>query len=210
MGRHIFRLRYDGLLAEHNEIAVSASKQAIQGAQMFLGAHAHYFLSGIVPDRINDRTPGYEITDRARRADAWEADFVINLFAEGVWDGGKYDFPVLVYDFYRAWAAGRVYEDPPLQRRAPYLGVDGGTNAPFIDNEPVRRQQQRRLTRRVANAVAHMSAALGTSASVLEMSIDSHTFAIIEGRVPVWSEDDVTEGVSLYRDSVQMVRRRLN
>jgi hypothetical protein len=74
----------------------------------------------------------------------------------------------------------------------------------------VRRQQQRRLTRRVANAVAHMSAAIGTSASVLEMSIDSHTFAIIERRVPVWSEDDVTEGVTLYRESVQMARRRLN
>ena len=67
MARHILKLRYDGLLASRNELAPSASKQVVQGAQMFLGAHAHYYLTGIVPERINDKGPGYEITDLARR-----------------------------------------------------------------------------------------------------------------------------------------------
>jgi len=208
MARHYFNLRYDGLLAAHNELATSASKQAVEGAQMFLGAHAHYYLAGRVPQRINDRGPGYEITDLARRADAWEADFAVNIFAEGVWDVVKYAFPSLIYDSYRAWVHGRVYEDPPFERRAPYLGSDGGPSAPSIDPAATRRLQQQRLSRRVGRAIAHMTAGIGTSASMLEMTIDGHTFAVIERRVPLWSEDEVTEGVSAFRQMVDSVRRR--
>jgi hypothetical protein len=209
MARHYFNLRYGGLLATHNELASSASKQAIEGAQMFLGAHAHYFLSGRIPQRINDKTPGYEITDLARAANSWEAEFAINIFAEEKWDIDKYAFPVLIYDSYRAWAQGRVYEDPPVVYRDPHVGTCSVQVDPPYD--PDQRHQQERLYHRVGRAVAHMTAGIGTSASMLELTIDDHMFAIIDRRVPFVTEDEVTEGVSLFRQTVDAAkRRRLN
>jgi hypothetical protein len=53
-----------------------------------------------------------------------------------------------------------------------------------------------------------MTAGIGTSASVLEMTIDDHTFAVLECRVPLWNEDEVTEGVSLFRQTAEAARRR--
>ena len=103
MARHILKLRYDGLLASRNELAPSASKQVVQGAQVFLGAHAHYYMTGVVPDRINDKGPGYEITDLARRAGSWRADFAISLCADGMWEAMKLDFALFLYESYRAW-----------------------------------------------------------------------------------------------------------
>lgn len=209
MARHIFNLRYSGLMASHNELASSASKQVIEGAQMFLGAHVHYYLTGTVPQRIYDKAPGYEITNLARKAGAWEADFVVNIFSEDEGDADKYAFPVLIYDSYRAWAEGRVYEDPPAVYRDPYLGACSVTVEPPYD--PDHRRQQEHLYLRVGRSVAHMTAALGTSASVLELSIDEHMFAVIDRRVPVVTEDEVSEGVSLYRQRVEAARRgRLN
>ncbi len=201
MARHYFNLRYDGLLASHHELATSASKQAVEGAQMFLGAHAHYYLTGRVPQRINDKGPGYEITDLARQAGSWEADFAINLFAEGPRDAAQYAFPVLIFDSYRAWSQGRVYREPPFERREPLLSGSAVS-------ELERHQQQELLSRRVGQAVAHMSAAIGSSASVLELTIDDHVFAVIDGRVPRWSADEITEGVSLFRKTVEAARRR--
>lgn len=208
MARHFFNLRYDGLLASHHELATSASKQAVEGAQMFLGAHAHYYLTGRVPQRINDRGPGYEITDLARQGGSWEADFAINIFAEGVRDGAQHAFPVLVFDSYRAWSQGRPYRDPPFERREPLLARFATPSDGAGDPIAERHQQQDLLTRRVGQAVAHMSAAIGTSASVLELAIDDYVFAIIDGRTQRWSADEITEGVSAFRRTVEATRRR--
>jgi hypothetical protein len=201
MARHILKLRYDGLLAARNELAPSASKQVVQGAQMFLGAHAHYYLSGIVPERINDKGPGYEITDLARRAGSWRADFAVSLCADGMWEAMKLDFGLFVYESYRAWAEGRVYEDPPFETSEPYAGSYDGS----------RQHQRLRLSKRVGQSIALITAPNGTSASVLEMSIDSFVFAVIEHRIPVYSEEDVTEAVSRFRETFKAVRGgRLN
>jgi hypothetical protein len=206
MARHFFRLRYDGLLASRSELAPSASKQVVEGAQMFLGAHAHYFLTGRLPERINDKGPGYEITDLARQANSWEANFAIHLLAEGVWDAARYAFPMLIYDSFRAWSQGRVYEDPPIQYRDPYLGACSMPNEPSFD--PERWYQQERLHRRVGRALAHMSAGIGSSALALELTIDDHMFAILDRRVPLVSEDEVTEGLTLFRQTAEAARRR--
>lgn len=209
MARHFLTLRFSGLLASHNELATSASKRVVEGAQMFLGAHAHYYLTGKVPQRINDKAPGYEITDLARNAESWEAEFAINLFAEPGRDVDKYAFPVLIDDSYRAWANGRVYEDPPSLYRDPYFGTCAVSVDPPYD--PDRRRQQEQLYHRVGRAVAHMTVALGTSASVLELAIDGHMFAGIDQRVPFITEEEVTEGVSAFRRSIEAARRgRLN
>lgn len=206
MARHFFKLRYDGLLASRSELAPSASKQVVEGAQMFLGAHAHYYLVGRIPERINDKGPGYEITDLARRAGSWEAHFAISVIGAGAGDVAGNAFAVLVYDSYRAWAQGRVYEDPPIQYRDAYLGACGPSHEPFPG--PERRYQQERLHRRVGRAVAHMTAGIGTSASALELTIDDHMFAVLDRRVPLVSEDEVTEGLSLFRQSMEGARRR--
>lgn len=205
MARHFFNLRYDGHLASRSELASSAAKQVIEGAQMFLGAHAHFFLTGTVPQRINDKAPGYEITHLASATDSWEADFSINLLAEEGWDGDKHAFAVFIYDSYRAWVRGRVYEDPPLLYRDPYFGTCSVSVEQAYD--PERRRQQEHLYHRVGRAVAHMTAGLGTSASVLEMSIDGHMFASVDRRIPFVTEQEVTEGVSLFRQSREATRR---
>lgn len=207
MRRHFLRLQYGGLLASRSELAPSASKQVVEGAQLLLGVHAHYYLARRVPERIHDKGPGYEITDLARRGDTWKADFAISIFAESPWDVIKYAFPTFLYDSYRAWAQKRVYEDPPIQYRDPYLGTCAGSYEPF-PGDPERRYQQERLHRRVGRAIAHMTAGIGTSASVLELAIDDHAFAVIDRRVPLVSEDEVTEGLSLFRRTMEGARRR--
>jgi hypothetical protein len=195
MARHILKLRYDGLLASRNELAPSASKQVVQGAQVFLGAHAHYYMTGAVPDRINDKGPGYEITDLARRAGSWRADFAISLCADGMWEAMTLGFGLFVYESYRAWAEGRVFQDPPFERSPLLLGRHDGADD----------------SRRVGQAIALVTAPNGTSASVLEMSIDGHAFAVIGHRIPFYSEEEVTEAVSRFRESFRAVRGgRLN
>ena len=206
--RHYLNLRFSGLLASHNELATSASKRVVEGAQLFLGAHAHYYLTGTVPQRINDRGQGYEITDLARAANSWEAEFAINLFEEKSRDVDKYAFPVLIDDSFRAWAQGHVYEDPPSLYRDPYFGTCSVAVEPLYD--PEHRRQQEHLYHRVGRALANMTTAIGTSASVLEMSIDGHMFASINRRVPLVTEEEVTEGVSRFRETIEAARRRLN
>ena len=113
----------------------------------------------------------------------------------------KLDFGLFVYESYRAWAEGRVYEDPPFERASHTRAATTG-----------RRQHQRlRLSKCVGQSIALVTAPNGTSASVLEMSIDSYVFAVIEHRIPVYSEEDVTEAVSRFRETFKAVRGgRLN
>lgn len=208
MVRHILKLRYDGLLASQHELAPSASRQVVPGAQEFLGAHAHYYLSGRVPDRIYEKGPGYEITDLGRHTGSWEAEFAINFLANGVWRVVEIGFGVFLCESYRAWSEGRLYEDPTFERREPFFVRSDGGNEPFLDDFAERRHQQVRLSRRVGHSTAHLSAGIGNSASVLEMSIDDYMFAVIDRRIPFYTEDEVTEGVSLFRQTVEIVRRR--
>ena len=68
MTKHILSLRYDGLdAATHHGIGTAGSKQVIGGAQILLGAHAHYYSGGKVPDRVDDRGAGFKILDVGRR-----------------------------------------------------------------------------------------------------------------------------------------------
>ncbi len=61
MTKHILSLRYDGLdAASHHGIGTAGSKQVIGGAQILLGAHAHYYAGGKVPDRVDDRGAGFK------------------------------------------------------------------------------------------------------------------------------------------------------
>lgn len=175
---------------------------------MLIGAHAHYYLTGAVPDRIYDKGPGYEIADLGRRVGSWQADFAINFLASGMWDVISFGFGIFVYDSIRAWSEGRLFEDPPFERREPHFGAADGGNEPFLDRLAAQRPQQLRLSRRLGNSLGHLTTGLGTTASVLEIMIDGQLIAVFDRRVPYYSEGEVTEGVSLFRQTVDEVRRR--
>ena len=208
MARHILKLHYDGLRAARNELAPSASKQVIQGAQLLLGAHAHFYLNGVVPDRINDKSPGYEISDLARRAGSWETDFLINLLSNETSHLIHLAFDVFLISYMQQWKDGRDFADPAFERREPYFSSYGGVNEPFIDAAAEREHQLRRLSRRTGHAMAYLTAPNGTSSSTLEMSIDGRVIAVFDRRYPFYSEDEVAEAVSLFRESQPMKRPR--
>ncbi len=205
MTRHVLNLRYDGLRATRGELRTGVSKQVVQGAQMFLGAHGHYFLSGHVPDRISDKAPGFEIMDLARERGSWEAEFAIDLQANGVWEHVKFGFGVFLYQSYRAWAEGLAFEEPPMQRRKPAFAAVGGANETDLESLSVRHVQQERLASRVGQAMVLMTAPLGTSASTLEISLDGRLFAVWDRRY--FTEDDITDAVMLFRQGRAHGRR---
>lgn len=204
MSKHILRLRYDGLSAEHGEVGTSASKQIVTGAQMFLGAHAHYYLTEHVPDRINDRSPHYEIAHLARERGSHIADFVVNLLSNGIYDAAKLGFGAFLLESYRAWSEKRLYEDPPYERLEPYFDARP-SNAPFIDTVEENRRQRERLGQRVGKSMSHMTVPNGTYSSKLEMSIDGVLFATVTRRF--FDEEDIAEAVRLIRDGRDGNRR---
>ena len=202
MARHILKLHYDGLRATRNELAPSASKQVVQGAQLLLGAHAHFYLNGVVPDRVNDRAPGYEISDLGRHAGSWVADFVINLLSEETSHFIHFAFDFYLLAYMQQWHAGsECKEGPEYVRREPHFGSYGGVNEPFIDAAAEHQHQLRRLSRRTGHAVSSLTAPNGTSSSVLEMSIDGRVAAVFNRRYPLYGEDEITEAVSLFRQT---------
>jgi hypothetical protein len=203
-------LHYDGLrAAATNELAPSASAQVVPGARLLLGAHAHFYLNGVVPDRINDKGPGYEIGDLGRREGSWVADFVINLLSNETSHLIHLAFEVYMLGYMQHWKDGREF-DPAFERREPYFGSYGGVNEPFIDAVAEREHQLRRLNRRTGHAVSNLTAAIGTSASVLEMSIDGRVIAVFDRRYPAYGEDEITEAVSFFRQSQPTRRPRYN
>ncbi len=210
MARHILRLHYDGLRAARNELAPSASAQIINGARLLLGAHANFYLSGTVPDRVYDKGPGYEISDLARRAGSWEADFAINFISDGTWKLIEIGFDLFLLEYIRGWLEGRAFADPGFERREPYFGSYGGVNEPFIDVAAEREHQGRRLSRRTGEALHYITAPNGTSSSVLEMSIDGRVIAVFDRRLPRYCEDEVAEAVTLFRQTQPPRRPRFN
>jgi hypothetical protein len=204
MARHVLNLSYDGLRATRGELRTGVSKQVVQGAQMFLGAHGHYFLSGEVPDRISDRAPGFEIVDLARERGSWEAEFAIDLQANGIWEVVKFGFGAFLHQSYRAWAEGQLFEEPPVARREPGLSAPG-VSEPLFASISARQFQEERLAVRIGQAVVLMTAPLGTSAATLEMSLDGRLFAVWDRRY--FTEDDITDAVMQFRPGRTLGRR---
>jgi hypothetical protein len=199
MQRHLLSLRYDGLRATEGELGTSVSKQVIQGAQIFLGAHAHYYLSGAVPDRINDRTTGFEITQASRAKGSHVADFLINFVSNGAYDLAKFGFELFVLHSLMAWHNKELVSHPHLERIEPYFEVPH-SNRPFIDEEAERHGQRVRLYRRVGQAMAYMTAPIGSSASTMDLSFDGKPIQTYGRRF--YSEEEVVEAVLQLRDKL--------
>lgn len=199
MERHILSLRYDGLdAATENGIGTAGSKQVIAGAQMFLGAHAHYYLGATVPDKINDHAPGYFIRDLGRRQGSLIAEFLVGLATCATWEVAKYAYNTFTLESYAAAKAGRLIEEPPFERRQPSLRGYGGMNEPVFDTTAAREYQRRRLYQRTRQSMAYMTAPLGITASVVELSLDGYHFDTLSGRQA--SGEDIDEWLQLFRE----------
>ena len=199
MERHVLTLKFDGLDASYyGGIGTSGSKQVVAGAQLLLGAHAHYYLSGCVPERINDNAPGFVIRDLGRKRGSLIAEFLVVLMTPAVWNADKYSYSAFVVDSYTAAKNGRLFDDPPFDRRQAALAISDGGNAPVFDLAAAREQQQRRLYQRVRQSRAQIAAPIRVTASVVDLSLDGLHLDTITRRVP--SEDDINEGLRLFRE----------
>jgi hypothetical protein len=103
-----------------------------------------------------------------------------------MWDVAEthYGFDRFLAESYAAHRAGRLFNEPPHQRRA---GAPAG-NAPLPDLEYAREYERRRLLQRTQQAVGFISAPLGITASVVEVSIDGKRIDTMRARQPGGNE----------------------
>lgn len=199
MNKHILSLRYDGLDAATNHgIGTAGSKQVIGGAQILLGAHAHYFAGGKVPERVDDRGDGFKILDIGRRDGSVIFDIALLMAAEPIWDVGQsgYGFTHFLAESYAACRAGRLFEEPPYERRQ--VGRAGAANNPAtVDAGYAQDYERRRLLQRTQQAVSFISAPLGITASTLEVSIDGTRIDSMRARQP--GANNINEWLQAFR-----------
>lgn len=172
MFRHVLVLRYNGRRAAYGALAPSASKQVVTGAQMLLGALAHYYVDGRVPEKINDSARGFFIEDLSRIDGCRAAEFEIYVTANSMWDSDRVSFSQLVEATYRAWKRGEPLERLPIARRQAVLAVSENLNEAVFAEEGPDREQRRKLYDRISDAMWFITAPLGSSASVLEIFLD--------------------------------------
>jgi hypothetical protein len=198
MESHLLSLRYDGLDAGvFNGIGTAGSKQVIAGAQVLLGAHGHFFTEGAVPDRILDRTTQFVIRDMGRRRGSWIADISISIIGAALWDMTKFNFTNFVYESYSAAKEGRLFEEPPYERRRRQLGTRGESD-PIFDWRMTFEYERRRLFMRTKHAVTLLSAPLGITASTVEIAMDGYHFDTLMARQV--SGDDISQWLSSFRE----------
>jgi hypothetical protein len=200
MAKHILSLRYDGLdAAKHHGIGTAGSKQVIGGAQILLGAHAHYYIGGKVPDRVDDHGEGFKILDVGRRHGSIIFDIALAITANAIWDVAKahYEFDRFLAESYTAYRAGRLFEEPPYERRQHSLAAPA-SNSPMPDLTYVHEHERRRLLQRTQQAVSFMSAPLGITASVVEVSIDGNHIDTMRARQPGGS--NINEWLQAFRE----------
>jgi hypothetical protein len=196
MKKHLLSLRYDGLdAASHHGIGTAGSKQVIGGAQILLGAHAHYYIGGKVPDRVDDRGEGFKILDVGRRQGSIIFDIALLITAKAIWDVAEtqYGFDRFLTESYAAHRAGRPFEEPPYERRQ----EASGRNSPVPDLDYARDYERRRLLQRTQQAVSFISAPLGITASVVEVSIDGDRLDTLRARQPGGS--NINEWLQAFR-----------
>ncbi len=108
-------------------------------------------------------------------------------------------------DSYTAAKDGRLFDDPPFDRLQASLATYDGGNEPVFDLAGAREVQQRRLYHRVRQSRAQISAPIRVTASVVELSLDGFHLDTITRRVP--SEDDINEGLRLFREQAGIADR---
>ncbi len=196
MKKHVLSLRYDGLdAASHHGIGTAGSKQVIGGAQILLGAHAHYYSGGKVPERVDDRGAGFKILDVGRRQGSVIFDIALLITAKAIWDVAEthYGFERFLAESYAAHRAGKLFKEPPHRRRE----AGPGSNSALPDLDYAREHERRRLLQRMQQAVSFISAPLGITASVVDVSIDGKHIDTMRARQPGGS--DIHEWLQAFR-----------
>ena len=193
----------------------SLEKQITDGAQIFLGAHASYFIDKRVPDRIMDRTSGFQIQDMRQRQGCWIAEYDV-IFA-GVagaylWDLGKdlakdylkKTFQQLIHSSYEAWTHRCPIVGTPFERIEPVLELPAQQNVPVFDFDAEDEFQRRRLYNRVDESFSKMTAPIGRAASHVELWFDERRLGAHKRRV--FTDSEITEAVlSLKQDTRRLV-----
>jgi hypothetical protein len=125
-----------------------------------LGAHAHYYTGGKVPDRVDDRGEGFKILDVGRRQGSLIFDIALLLTGKPIWDVAEtqYGFDRFLAESYAAHRARRLFEEPPYERRQ---AAPAG-HSPLPDLDYAREYERRRLLQRTQQAVSFISAPLGS------------------------------------------------
>lgn len=196
MKKHILSLRYDGLdAATHHGIGTAGSKQVIGGAQVLLGAHAHYYAGGKVPDRVDDRGDGFKILDVGRQQGSVVFDIALLITAKAIWDVAEtqYGFDRFLAESYAAHRSAKLFKEPPYERR----DARSTANSPLPDLDYAREYERRRLLQRTQQAVGFISAPLGITASVVEVSIDGYRIDTLHARQP--GASSINEWLQAFR-----------
>jgi hypothetical protein len=137
----------------------------------------------------------------ARRALVF--DIALLITAPPIWDvaEARYGFDAFLAESYAAHRAGRPFAEPPYQRRQPSSAAQAGSAPRFdedgLDADYARDYERRRLLQRTQQAVSFISAPLGITASVLEVSIDGKRLDTMQARQPGGS--NINEWLQAFR-----------
>ena len=145
---------------------------------------------------MDDHAAGFQILDKGRRQGSIIYDFAVAISASGIWDLMKayYGFDSFLAQSYVAYRAGRLFDEPPYSRTQLSLAAPGG-NSTLLDASYV--YDRRRLLQRTRLAMSAITAPLGITASVVEVSIDGNHLDNITSRLA--SGENIDEWLQAYR-----------
>ena len=205
MNQHTLSLRYDGRLAGRHLMDAGDSHAVIEGAKRFLAAHAQFYLSGDIPDKLQASGSGFQIYHRGMQGGSCIYDFVADISADAAWDAAKLAFELFLLHSFLSWRDGHAVEIPEAMWRQPFLAsLREGTNRPLVGD---REAQRDRLHQRITQSRQQITMPLGRSAEAVEMRCNDKTLGTFTQRVYRWDEDDITNAVLDLRRQLQDVRR---
>ena len=133
--------------------------------------------------------------DVGRRQGSVIFDIALLITAKAIWDVAEthYGFERFLAESYAAHRAGKLFKEPPHRRRE----AGPGSNSALPDLDYAREHERRRLLQRMQQAVSFISAPLGITASVVDVSIDGKHIDTMRARQPGGS--DIHEWLQAFR-----------
>jgi hypothetical protein len=182
-------------------LVTSNSKQAIDGAQLLVCAHAHYFSTGRIPENVMPQTADFVF--RNPSVHGGELKFTLEILRPGIWCSPHSDFSSFLNQSYRCWVAGRLFDEPPGARRQLDLRDLQSGNAPAMTQQ-LQLEQLSRLYSRIDRAIADLTRPIGLSASSLSLCWNGKLLGSHEGRHKRFTDQEITQAVAALN-----IRRRI-
>lgn len=199
MERQTLTLRYEGLLADTHAMDAADSHTIIEGAKRLLAAHAYYYTTAEIPDRLFPEAHGFHVLHTGMRQGSIIYDFAIGLGAAAAWDLTKLTYDQFFRDAFHAWRERRLFDLPHFLRRQQMLDAHGPTNQPVFDSQAEREQQAQRLAVRTTQAMHQITVPLPRRAKTLQMTFGQHKLGTWTQRIPLFTEDEITHAVRALR-----------